>query len=380
MNERAEKLLGYLRAFDDPTLITFTPDPEGINLLLRNVPAAVCVRDVQSGQVLFLNDQAADLFGTPVNELLGRTLADAGLGITPEGKAGLSGAVKGVLRDAGGARVKVMVFSRKVEIRGRTAEIMLLIDATLFRGDHGNETEAGLGVFRRALVESGTAYIFTEIAGSVIERDMIVLEAQGSLPAFLQGKVKPGCSISELFPPVEAARLVETAISLGAESGAKDISLRGDVDVRLISGGNNRAMLVFSSRRSREVPADKVQARTGKLSATIRRTVLSIDPSGDSAAEGMLKMLGFTAVSVDSVSSALILLEETPERFLFVLLEQENPPEFKSLVDHLLNTKTGLVAVSSRETPHDTPEGLKFAVVPSPLGINSLASAVSVVC
>jgi hypothetical protein len=173
---------------------------------------------------------------------------------------------------------------------------------------------------------------------------------------------------------------VETAISLSSEQGAKNLELRGDVDIRLISGGGNRAMLTFPSRRDREAPSDRVQARTGKLSATIRRTVLSIDPSGDSTAEGMLRMLGFTAVSVDSVASGLILLEETPERFLFVLLEQENPPEFRALVDILMKTNTGLVAVSSRETPPDTPEGLKFAQVPAPLGINSLASAVSLVC
>lgn len=380
MNEKAEKLLGYLRAFDDPTLVTFTPDPEGINLLLRNIPAAVFVRDVQSGQIMFMNDQAADLFGITMNDAVGKTLADSGMGITPEGKAGLSGAVRAVLRDVAGARVKVMVFSRKVEIRGKTAEIVLVVDSTLFRGEGGNDTETGLTVFRRALVESGTAYIFTEMAGSSIERDMIVLETQGALPSFLQGKVKPGCSISELFPPVEAARLVETAISLSSEQGAKNLELRGDVDVRLISGGGNRAMLTFPSRRDREVPSDRVQARTGKLSATIRRTVLSIDPSGDSTAEGMLRMLGFTAVSVDSVASGLILLEETPERFLFVLLEQENPPEFRGLVDILMKTNTGLVVVSSRETPPDTPEGLKFAQVPAPLGINSLASAVSLVC
>jgi len=83
---------------------------------------------------------------------------------------------------------------------------------------------------------------------------------------------------------------------------------------------------------------------------------------------------------VDSVASALILLEETPERFLFVLLEQENPLEFDSLMDHLMRTNTGLVAVSSDETPPDTPDNLKFAQIPAPLGINSLASAVSIVC
>ena len=380
MNERAEKLLGYLRAFDDPTLITFTPDPEGINLLLRNVPASVFVRDVQTGQLLFMNDQAADLFGVQPSDVLGGTLADAGKGQTPEGKAGLTGAVRGTLRDSSGARVKVMVFSRKVEIRGRTAEICLVIDATLFRGENGREAEAGLGIFRHALVESGTAYIFTEIAGSVIERDMIVIESGGALPAPLQDKVKPGCSISELFPPVEAARLVETAISQGSDESARDLELRGGLHVRLLSGGGSRAMLVFPNLRDKEAPPDRVQAKTGKLSATIRRTVLNIDPTGDSTAEGMLRMLGFTAVGVDSVASALILLEETPDRFLFVLLEQENPPEFQSLADHLLSTGTGLVAVSTLETPPDTPEGLKFVQVPAPLGINSLASAVSQVC
>lgn len=380
MNERAEKLLGYLRAFDDPTLITFTPDPEGINLLLRNIPASVFVRDVQTGRLLFMNDQAADLFGVQPQDVVGGTLADSGMGITPEGKAGLTGAVRGVLRDSGGARIKVMVFSRKVEIRGSTAEICLVIDATLFRGENDREAETGLGIFRHALVEGGTAYIYTEIAGSVIERDMIVLETGGVLPGSLQGKVKPGCSISELFPPVEAARLVETAISLGSEQSAKDLELRGGMHIRLLSGGGSRAMLVFPSQRDREAPSDRVQAKTGKLSATIRRTVLNIDPAGDSTAEGMLRMLGFTAVSVDSVASALILLEETPDRFLFVLLEQENPPEFPNLVDHLLKTGTGLLAVSSTDVPPDTPDDLKFVQVPSPLGINSLASAVSKVC
>jgi len=108
VNERVEKILGYLRAFDDPTLITFTPDSEGINLILRNIPAAVFLRDAQSGQVLFMNDQAADYFGMPVKDIVGRTLADIGMGITPEGKAGLSGAVRAVLRDSAGARVKVL--------------------------------------------------------------------------------------------------------------------------------------------------------------------------------------------------------------------------------------------------------------------------------
>ncbi len=380
MNERVEKILGYLRAFDDPTLITFTPDSEGINLILRNIPAAVFLRDAQSGQVLFMNDQAADYFGMPVKDIVGRTLADIGMGITPEGKAGLSGAVRAVLRDSAGARVKVLFFSRMVEIRGKSSEIVLVIDATLFRTDGASESDTGLVIFRRALVESGTAYIYTEIAGSAIERDMIVLETEGSLPPFLQGKVKPGCSISELFPPVEAARLVETAISISTESTSKDVELRGDVSVRIVAGGGNNAMLVFPCRKTGEALSNRVQARTGKLSATIRRTVLSIDPTGDSTAEGMLGMLGFTAVCVDSVASALILLEETPERFLFVLLEQENPLEFDSLMDHLMRTNTGLVAVSSDETPPDTPDNLKFAQIPAPLGINSLASAVSIVC
>lgn len=380
MNERAEKLLGYLRAFDDPTLITFTPDPEGSNLLLRNIPAAVYLRDAQSGQILFMNDQASDLFGTPVKDVLGRTLADAGLGITPEGKAGLTGGVRAVLKDAAGARVKVLVFSRKVEIRGKGAELNLLIDATLYRNNDSSGLKPGSGVFRRALTETGTAFIHTEIAGTAIERDMIVLEARGELPPVLQGKVKPGCSISELFPPVEAARLVETAISMDSEAASRDMELRGGIQFRLIAGGGNHALMVFPPRHSGNAVADRVHALTGKLSESIRRTVLSVDPEGDSAAEGMLRMLGFTAVNVESVSSALILLEETPERFLFVLLEQENPPDFPGLVDQLMKTGTGLVAVSSEAAPPEVPEGLKFALIPTPLGINALASAVSEVC
>jgi PAS domain-containing protein len=380
LNERAEKLLGYLRAFDDPTLITFTPDDEGMNLLLRYVPAAVFVRDAQSGQVLFMNDQAADILGVSMKEALGKTLADSGTGITPEGKAGLSGAVRGTLRDTAGARVKVLTFTRRVDLRGRTAEIVMIIDATLFRGDGSGEAEAGLAAFRRALAESGTPYVFTEIAGSTIERDLIVLETGGVMPAFLQGKAKPGCSISELFPPVEAARLVESALAMSAESDSRDISLRGGVELRLISGGSHRALMVFPGGREKDSSQDRVQAKTGTLSATIRKTVLSIDPGGDSAAEGMLRMLGFTSVSVDSVASAMILLEETPERFLFVLLEQDNPPEFSNLAAQLQKTGTGLVAVSSGAAAPDTPEGLKFAQVPAPLGINSLASAVSLVC
>ncbi len=380
MNERAEKLLGYLRAFDDPTLITFTPDHEGMNLLLRNIPAAVFVRDAQSGQVLFMNDQAADILGVSMKEALGKTLADSGTGITPEGKAGLSGAVRGTLRDTAGARVKVLSFSRRVDLRGRTAEIVMIIDATLFRGEVSGEAEAGLAAFRRALAESGTAYLFAEIVGSTIERDLIVLETGGVLPAFLQGKTKPGCSISELFPPVEAARLVETALAMGSDSETRDITLRGGVELRLIGGGGHRALMVFSGGREKESAPNRVQAKTGTLSATIRRTVLSIDPGGDSAAEGMLRMLGFTSVSVDSVASGMILLEETPERFLFVLLEQDNPPEFGNLAAQLLKTGTGLIVVSSGSAPPDTPEELKFAQVPAPLGINSLASAVSQVC
>jgi len=379
LNEKAKDLLERLRALDDPALVAFTPDHEGMNLLLRHVPAALLVRDVRNWRVLFMNDQAADMFGVSVKDVLGKTLAESGAGIIPEGNTGLSGIVRGTLRDTDGARVKVLVFTRRVSLRGSGAEIVMILDATAFGDDGSDSDKAGLTVFRRALAEGGTAYIYTEIAGGSIERDMIVLETGGVLPADLQDKVEPGCSISELFPPMEAARLVETTLAMDDGADARDITLKSGMALRLFSGGAHRALMVFPGGREQEPPSDRVQAKTGNLSATIRRTALNIAPGGDSTADGMLTMLGFTSVSVDSVDSAMILLEETPERFLFVLLEQENPPGFGSLAAQLLKTGTGLVTVSSGPAP-DIPEGLRFAQVPAPLGINSLASAVSQVC
>jgi len=376
MSETVRELLAQLRISDEPQLSAFLPDAEGQNVILRNLPCALIVLDSDEGVVLELNDYALDILGVQRFTLIGKTLNSVGLAIdmNVESAAAAPGKpTQGFIKDSSGVSIPVLMLQRRVRLSGRKADIVISIDSTLTGGSR--TAEASFDLFRRALSETRTAYVFARISGSALERDLLVVESGGELPSEIAGKSSSGSSISDMFTPVNAARVVENAIILSRNGGEKMLELTKCSPLKMYADPGGQILMVFP-------PEDKerktIRTISSQLSSSIRRTVLYIASSASArnAGKEMLAMIGFHVTEMDSPSSAQIVFDENPGRFHFVVCEGfTDDPDLVSFVDELENAGIGIVLVTDEEFDHG--EELRLARISPPLSINLLASAVS---
>jgi hypothetical protein len=376
MSETVRELLAQLRISDEPQLSAFLPDAEGQNVILRNLPCALIVLDSDEGIVLELNDYALDVLGIQRFTLIGKTLNSVGLAIdmNVESAAAAPGKpAQGFIKDSSGVSIPVLILRRRVRLSGRKADIILSIDSTLIGGSR--TAAASFDLFRRALSETGTAYIFARVSGSALERDLLVVESGGELSSEIAGKSASGSSISEMFTPVNAAKVVENAIILSRNGGEKMLELNKCSPLKMYADSGGQILMVFP-------PEDKerktIRTISSQLSSSIRRTVLYIASSASArnAGKEMLAMIGFHVTEMDSPSSAQIVFDENPGRFHFVVCEEfTEDPDLGALIAELEIAGVGMVLVTDEEFEHG--EDLRLAKISPPLSINLLASAVS---
>ncbi len=375
MSEDVRDILAKLRAVDEPQLSAFLPDTEGQNTILRNMPCGLMVRDADEGIVLEANDYAIDLFGVQRFSIVGQSLKKIGLSMETGEENSLSAPGQpsmGSITDSGGVSIPVLVFRRRIRIGGRKADIFLLVDSTLLGGKR--TAQVGFNLFRRALSESNTAFILANISGEALQRDLLVTETGGELPGKLQGKALPGTSVSDLFSPVNAARIVENAIILAKNGGEKLIELKDAHPMKLYTDPGGLVLITFPAECEEK---RSLRATRGQLSSAIRRAVLYIaSPGAEYSGKDMLQMIGFQVVEVESPSSAAILIEENPGRFHFVVSDDfTDDPDLITVAVELERTGIGMVLVSENDFAHG--EELRLVRVAPPLSINLLASAVS---
>lgn len=375
MTENVRDLLAKLRAADEPQLSAFNPDAEGQNTILRNMPCGLIVRDAEDGTIIEVNDYSLDLFGVQRFVMVGQTLAGCGLSLSAGSDNSMSAPgqpTMGQIKDSSGVSIPVMTFRRRVRISGKKADIFVLVDSTLLGGKR--TAEISFNLFRRALSESGVPFILASISGESLERDLLVTETGGELPDSLRDKVSPGKSISELFSPVNAARIVENAIILSKNGGEKLIELRDCSPMKLYTDPAGQVLISFPRESGQ---GKSIRTKKSLLSSGIRRAVLYIaSPDSDYSGKDMLGMIGFQVVEVDSPSSAVIIIEENPGRFHFVVSDDfTDDPDLISVGVELERAGIGLVLVSNSDFTHG--KDLKLVKVPPPLSINILASAVS---
>jgi len=375
MSDNVRDILAKLRAADEPQLSAFRPDSEGQNTILRNLPCGLLVRDADEGVILEANDYAIDLFGVQRFAVVGQTLTSSGLSIEISSENGISAPGQpsmGHIKDSGGVSIPVLVFQRRIRISGRKADVIVIVDSTLLGGNR--TAEISFNLFKRALNDSDTAYIFARITGSALERDLMIFETGGTLPDGISGKARAGTSVSELFSPGNAARIVENAIILSANGGERILELKDSPRLKLYADPGGQILITFP------VETEKKKAfRTTKsqLSSGIRRAILYITSDASiNSGKDMLQMLGFQVIEVESPASACILIEENPGRFHFVVSDDfTDDPDLISVAVELERSGIGLVLVAGSDFTHG--EELKLVRIPPPLSINLLASAVS---
>jgi hypothetical protein len=376
MSETVRELLAQLRISDEPQLSAFLPDAEGQNVILRNLPCGLIVIDSDEGIVLELNDYALDILGVQRFTLIGKTLNSVGLAIsmnTESATASPGKPTQGIIKDSSGVSIPVLLFQRRVRLNGRKADIIISIDSTLIGGSR--TAEASFDLFRRALSETRTAYIFARIAGGALERDLLVVESGGELPEEIAKKSSAGSSISDMFTPVNAARVVENSIILARNGGEKLLELNKCRPIKMYADPSGQILLVFPPE---DEERKAIRAISSKLSSGIKRTVLYIASSASArdAGKEMLGMIGFRVTEMESPSSAQIVFEENPGRFHFVVCEEfTEDPDLLSFVSELEAAGVGIVLVTDGEFEHS--EELRIVKIPPPLSINHLASAVS---
>jgi PAS domain-containing protein len=375
MSESVRDILARLRTVDEPQLSAFRPDAEGQNTILRNLPCGLIVRDAEEGLVVEVNDYALDLFGVQRFSVIGQTLSRAGLSVDVREDSGLTAPGKPVtahIRDSSGATIPVLLFQRRIRISGKKADIMLFVDSTLLGGSRS--AEVSFNMFKRALAESETAFIFARVTGEALERDLTVSETGGPLPEEIAAKAVPGASVSDLFPPVGAARLVENAIILSKNGGEKVLELRDTRKMKLYAEPGGYVLITFPAECEEK---KALRAKKSQLSSSIKRAVLYIaDPDSDRSGIDMIQMIGFQIIEVESPSSAHILLEESPGRFHFVISEDfTDDPDLISVAVELERSGVGMILIADSDFSHG--DQLRLVRIPPPLSINLLASAVS---
>ena len=75
-DDKLKDILNELRLRATPALLAFMPDEENQNIMLRNLPAAVLIKDSSYAIILEANDYALELFGVERKLLIGSTLSD----------------------------------------------------------------------------------------------------------------------------------------------------------------------------------------------------------------------------------------------------------------------------------------------------------------
>jgi hypothetical protein len=376
MSETVRELLAQLRISDEPQLSAFLPDAEGQNVILRNLPCALIVLDSDEGIVLELNDHALDILGVQRFTLIGKTLNSVGLAIdmNVESVAAAPGKpAQGFIKDSSGVSIPALMLQRRVRLSGRKADIILSIDSTLIGGSR--TAEASFDLFRRALAETRIAYIFARVSGSALERDLLVVESGGELPSELAGKSSSGSSISDMFTPVNAAKIVENAIILSRNGGEKMLELTKCSPLKMYADPSGQVLMVFPPENEER---KTIRTISSQLSVGTTRTVLYIASSASArnAGKEMLAMLGFHVTEMDSPSSAQIVFDENPGRFHFIVCEEfTEDPDLAALTAELEHAGVGIVLVTDEEFEHG--DDLKVAKISPPLSINLLASAVS---
>ena len=375
MSESVRELLSQLRISDEPQLSAFLPDQEGQNIILRNLPCALLVREADEGIVLELNDYAQDLFGEQRLALIGKTLKSAGLSLKfskEEVSASPGKPIQGLLKDSSKASIPVLLLQQRIRINGSKADVIIIIDSTLL---NSRTAAPSFDLFKRALTESKTAFIFASIVGSILARDVSVKEYGGDLPEVFKDKIKAGISVSELFSPVNAARIVENAIILSKNGGEKNLELKKCGPLKMFADTFGQLLITFPPESAER---KTVRATVNSLSAGMRRTVLYIASSETARNSGkeMLEMIGFHVTDVESPSSARIILEDSPGRFHFMVCEEfTEDPDLFNLINELETAGIGLILVSNESFENKNYQNL--VKLPHPLGINLLASAVS---
>ncbi|MCK5786583.1 MAG: hypothetical protein KAH54_08490 [Candidatus Sabulitectum sp.] len=376
MGETVQELLAKLRVSDEPQLSAFLPDPEGQNVILRNLPCALLVLDTNEGIVLELNDYALQLFGVDRFAVIGKTLRSAGITVEMNSDSAMTSPgnpSRGSVKDSNGVPIPVLVFQHKVRLTGRNADVILIIDSTLIGGSR--TAEASLDLFKRVLVASGTNFIFASITGGALERDLQVIETGGEIPEAIREKTIPGASISDIFSPVNAARVVEDALILSEDGGEKALKLKECTPFVMYADKGNRVLMVYPAVTEKK---KVIRTKTSSLSSSMKMTVLYIASSASARKSGkeMLEMIGFHVTEVESPASGQIIFDENPGRFHFVVCEEfTDDPDLLGLAGEMENAGTGLVLVTNED--FDYLDDMKIAKLSPPLSINLLASAVS---
>ncbi|MCK5036879.1 MAG: hypothetical protein KAS73_13375 [Candidatus Sabulitectum sp.] len=376
MSETVRELLAQLRITDEPQLSAFLPDSEGQNVILRNLPCALIVLDTDEGIVMELNDYALDLFGVQRFSLIGKTLKSVGLAMetnSDSAQASPGNPLQGYIKDSSDTSIPVLQLQRRVRLNGRKADIILIIDSTLLGGNR--TAEASFDLFKRALSESNTAYVFASITGGALERDLEVVEFGGDLPEGLTENISAGASVSDMLTPVNAARVVENAIILSRNGGEKKLELKNFRSLKMYADPTGQVLLVFPPENKER---KTIRAITSQLSSGMRRTVLYIASSATARNSGkeMLEMIGFHVTELESPASAGIILDENPGRFQFVVCEGfAEDPDLIGLAGDLDAAGIGLVLVTDDD--FDYTGDLRVVKIAPPLSINLLAAAVS---
>ena len=376
MSENVRELLAQLRISDEPQLSAFLPDAEGQNVILRNLPCALIVQDSDEGVVLELNDYALDLFGVQRFSLIGKTLKSIGLSMDINSESTMTSPgspAQGSIKDSSGTSIPVLILQRRIRLSGRKADVILSIDSTLLGGSRTVETSFNL--FKRAFAESKTAYVFSKIVGGALERDLQVVEFGGDLPEEISEKILTGSSISDVFSPVNAARVVENAIILSRNGGEKLLELKKCRPLKMYANPEGQILFIFPPE---DCEKKALRAKTTQLSSGMQRSVLYIASSASArnAGKGMLEMIGFHVTDMESPSTARIILDENPGRFHFVVCEEfADDPDLPDLAFELEKAGIGLVIVTDEDFEYEG--DLKIVKFAPPVSINLLASAVS---
>jgi len=384
-NEKLKEILDSLRVSDSPSLLAFLPDEENQNTLLRNLPAAVLIRDCVDSIILEANDYALRLFGTERQLLIGSSLSDLGLSIhffdAPSSSSASGNPRKARITDSQGVEIASFVFSRKIEISGRQADLFIILDRTMLGSGEDNSQASRYSIMKRCLSVLSQGYIMAEIAGSSLEQDLVVIEVSDKLPAKLKAPIRVGESITSLFSPFEAARIIETAVSASDSGELRTCEVETVGSIEIFPGSSSLVLLSFAVEHVL-ADTDQVVITESQPGSEVVKSVLLLSPDGqdlDSGSE-MLKMLGFAVTAHSSPGQALKDYSKSPDRFLFLMADIETmQPELKELIKELHSGGKHMILACNTEIhgPKDIPPDFKLVYVRKPYGINDIASAVS---
>jgi CheY-like chemotaxis protein len=389
-DDKLQDILNELRLRTDPALLAFLPDEENQNLMLRNLPAAVLIRNSDDSIILEANDYTLKLFGVERKLLIGSTLSDLGLSIhfhDPPSSSQVSGDPRNArVIDSQGVEIPAIVFDRKIDISGKHADLFIIVDGTLLGASPEASPVPRYSILKSYLNVLSQGYIMVEITGTSTEQDLIILETSENLPASISQPVQTGESISKVLPQGEAARLVEEAIEASRTGRIRAFESKASGRIDVFPGEASLVLLCFGSEKEEtEEEKDHIITTESSLSSSVVKTVLLLAPENLSRESGseMLRMLGFVVVDATSPGQALEQINSEPDRFLFVLADLESvQPETIELMKVLASANKHLILAGSDliKDSKDIPHGKKVVYLLKPYGINDLASAISEIC